>query len=350
MSINYLVAEFWDCHYELFDSYLSHIACHHINDPATVTFFVPDVSKAAGQTLLTHYHPLISVCFTSATNDILSISYDLLIVNTSHVHRSALSFERSINLVNQIRARRCVVICHNSYDLTFCKTLNRDVIPLALSIDCCSYFNLNHKQPGNLSIGLYQPYSNYSLIESVRNSLNRQYPSSPTILAINGMLREGKGFKYLTELLNCLSSVHIHVIGSASLPILRQSGLYRSVELGLVDSLLCSSSRLPQVDYLGAMTLCDAILDLKPYPSLDPRESTSGNLQLSRSLALPIISHANTYLNEFAVRFTSLQHLVELLQSPHFIDLLRDHRRQLLHKISTGAYNQQSSPLFFASK
>jgi hypothetical protein len=296
MTIQYLVAEFWDCHYELFDSYLTGVSVYETASKVLVKFLVPNIAKAKSQTLLAYKYPNILVQFYTELDLVCNDIYKLLIVNTSHVHSSRESFCSSLEMVKKIRAERCVVICHNKHDIEFCKSVNRNVEPMALSLDSCSYFNLMENNCKEMKVRLYQPYSDYISLGYLESVFAECHKSMSITVAINGMLREGKGFKFLNELKKKAANTRVVVIGSAPAIILKQSGLYQAVQAGLIDRLVCSHARISQEIFIRNLINCDCILDLKPYPSTELRESTSGNLQLSRSLAMPIISHANTYL------------------------------------------------------
>ena len=146
------------------------------------------------------------------------------------------------------------------------------------------------------------------------------------------MLREGKGFRFIKEIATkCSNLVNINVVGSGHKDIMRMSGLYECIKNGYINKTFITNERSKQKQYIEEIAYNDAILDLKPYPSnLIIRESTSGNLQLSRSLNIPIISHINSYPNDYSIRFNNIQTLCTMIQNGTLKRAIYHEKRRLM--------------------
>ena len=172
---------------------------------------------------------------------------------------------------------------------------------LFLAEDCYNYYTYKNMLKGVKSF-VYDAYADYS---EIVGKIYGTEKSSNFNLAITGMIREGKRLSELYNLREQIEEekIKIHIYGSAHQTVLRKSGYYEASRRGYIDSSEVTTTRLDQYSFLCNVCQCDALLDLKIKTSEESRGSTSGNLQLSRSLNIPLITHTTSHPNFPTVNF-----------------------------------------------
>ncbi len=328
-----LILELWDCHYELMDSYITSAFVQLKGKDIFIDVANSVNRRIEDQILLKNKYSNIHVKQIKM-NEIFEKKYEYVIINTTHVHGSSESASKSMGIINKLKPENMAIICHNHYDTDFADRikLKCKVKRVFLSKDCQTYYNLNNYEDGKSCV--YDAFSDYGEYICKRQKVSDHRLN----LVINGMLREGKGFRFVKEIaIECGNLVNINVVGSGHKNIVRRSGLYNCIRNGYINNTFITNERSNQKQYIEEISRNDALLDLKPYPShLIIRESTSGNLQLSRSLNIPIISHINSYPNEYSIRFNEIKTLCTMIQNGTLERAIIDERTRLMKAKNTN--------------
>ena len=308
------VIEFWDCHYELFDSYITSLI--KANILIDIHFYCLYPNKAEEQCLLTSKSKLISVSFRSLSELYIENSnFDLIIVNTSHIHQNQKSFDTSLEILSQLNAVKIYIVCHNQYDYGFYEQFMREnVYAVFLGYDALdSYSNIDKS-----AHIIYEPVSDYDDFIEINSS-------SKIRVAIAGILRQGKAISDIRCILEKnYSSIEYVLIGSYNGRLDHESK--KMISDGLFDELIIENQRMTQRRFIKSVASCDLLLDLGIRDNNAQKRSVTGSLQLSRSLNLPLLMHTNRCSSFISLRYMNYSHLETILCSSKLRYRINSHK------------------------
>ena len=308
------IIEFWDCHYELFDSYITSLI--EANTFIDIHFYCLHPKKAEEQCLLIRKNKLMSISFRSLSElYIESDFFDLIIVNTSHIHQNQNSFDTSMAILRQLNAKKIYIVCHNQYDYSFYdQFMSENVYAVFLGYDALdSYTNIDK----SMHI-IYEPVSDYDDFITVSSSAKIR-------VAIAGILRQGKAIGDIRSILEKkISSIEYVLIGSYNGRI--DPECKEMISDGLFDELIIENQRMTQKRFIESVASCDLLLDLGIRDNNAQKKSVTGSLQLSRSLNLPLLMHTNRCSSFISLRYMNYSHLETILSSSKLRERVNSHK------------------------